>query len=334
MRRGARRTPRTASAWGRRGARPAARAWPCSASSSRRLPCVRSWWSDEYALGPTASSIAIDRSTIESSTPGARGAGERGHLLEEEPVHPPRLGRLADRPGRATRVSAVIPAWAERYTYFSQSARETWGVSSAGIDGRLARGEEGSRARRLGAVELAEDDAAEQRVADDAGRLDGGEHLGHPAEDVPGAEDARELVLVVHAVLDRAARRCRTRAAGRIDLGGALRVERLHAEEDEVGGRAAVEPLHRRRAHQPLAVDGGHDAEPALPDGGGVRPAGDEGDVLPRPRQLGAEVAAGAAGAHHHDAHRRLRVGYHQPRRLKKYRSPAATAAMRLRAAG
>ena len=169
--------------------------------------------------------------------------------------------------------------------------------------GALAGLKEGPPALARAAVHLAEDEATQEPVADDARRLDGRQHLGHASHHVPGPQDGLELLLVFHAVLDRQHARALPND-GLDGLAGAVRVERLDAEEDEVSRRQAFQVLDHGRADHPLAVDGRLHAEPMRPDGLEVRAARDEGNVLTRPRELGAEVSAGPARSHHDDAHR------------------------------
>ena len=116
-------------------------------------------------------------------------------------------------------------------------------------------------------------------------------------------KDALELLYVVHAVQDR-----QHAGAGPHDgLDGfarAIGIEGLDAEEDQLGGRQAIQPLDDGRLNHPLAVDRRLHAETVGADGFQVRASRHERHVLPRPRELRPEVAAGAARSHHDDAHR------------------------------
>ena len=138
------------------------------------------------------------------------------------------------------------------------------------------------------------------------GPRDGGKDQGHAPEHVPRAHDPFELLLVVDAILDGEDAGVRA-DDGQKRLRCALRVERLDAEEDEVGGREAVEALDGGRLHGPASLGGGGDGQSPRLDGPQVLAAGHEGDVLPRPRQLGAEVTARASRSHDDDAHLALR---------------------------
>ena len=173
------------------------------------------------------------------------------------------------------------------------------GTRSAGITAR-SHAEEGRSARLL-AVHLAER-MPEQAVADHAGRLDGGEHLRDAGDHVARAQDGRQLVLVVHAILDgeHAGLRPHHGADG---LRGRLGVERLHAEEHEIGRRQPVQPLHRGGADVELALQRRLDAEPIRLDGPEMLAPRHEGHVLSCAGELGPEESARAPAPHHHDAH-------------------------------
>src|SRR6266850_6660473 len=143
-------------------------------------------------------------------------------------------------------------------------------------------------------------------MLNDAGPRDGGEDEGHASQHVPRAHDPLELLLVVDAVLDGENSGVRA-DDGKKRLGRALRVEGLDAEEDEVGGRRAVETLDGGRRHRPASLGGGGDGQSSRLDGPQMLAAGHKGDVLSRPRELGAEVPARAARSHDDDPHLALR---------------------------
>src|SRR5207249_2144671 len=150
-------------------------------------------------------------------------------------------------------------------------------------------------------VELAEDDPAEEVVRDHAGALDEREHRGGAAHRVAGAEDLVELGLVVDAVLEREDGGLGT-DDGADTLSGRLRVERLHAEEDDVGAGEVADVLHGRGTDDPLALDGGSDAQPVAPDRREVLAACDQRDRLAGARELRAAfpedgILAGERGA-------------------------------------
>src|SRR5215470_12941191 len=151
---------------------------------------------------------------------------------------------------------------------------------------------------------------------------DGGEDLRDAAHRVPGPEDLRKLVLVVHAVLDR--EHARVRPDDRLDdLGPVLRVERLDAEQDQIGRREAIQTLDGGSANRPLALDRGLDPQSALANGSEMLAARDERHVLPRPRELRAEVSARSAAPHHDDAHLIPSVGSTRWTRLGLLRTEA-----------
>jgi len=77
------------------------------------------------------------------------------------------------------------------------------GASSARTPAWVKAAAQRLQPRAGAAVELAEDDVAGEAMGDDAGRLDGGEHVGDAAHGVAGPQHAVERLLVVDAVLQR-----------------------------------------------------------------------------------------------------------------------------------
>ena len=231
----------------------------------------------------------------------AFGRAEGDHLVDDPAVHRARFRQRAEHARRAAREPGHPGLGHQVHVLLPEGAHDP--VRDLGGDLRAsARRQKGARPLRLRPVHLAQEDTAEQHVGDDAGRLDRGEHLGDPAEHVARAEDAGELVLVVDAVLDR--EHARAGPDHRTDrLRGALRVERLHAEEHEIGGGKPVQPLDRRHLHHRFALDGGLDPKPVLSHRREMRAAGHERHVLPRPRQLRPEIPPCPSRPHHDDPH-------------------------------
>ena len=201
------------------------------------------------------------------------------------------------------RVSAVIPACAVRYTYFSQSVRITSVEISAGIDARSHAARK-ARARALVLpAHLAEDDAAEKRVRDDAGPGDRREDLGDPTQDVAGAEDGAPACPRCPRRSGWTARRCPGPTTGRM-AAAALSVSNDFTQNStRSAGAQAVDPVDRGSAHRPLALHRRGDPQAMRANGGQVSAARHERDLLPRAGELRAEEAAGATRPHHDDAH-------------------------------
>ena len=152
-------------------------------------------------------------------------------------------------------------------------------------------------------VPLAELDlGGDARVAHVAGRDDRAHDLAEPAQHALGPEDGRQLVRGGDAVLQRHHERVRAeqraqRARGLGHLPG------LDADQDDVDGPDPREVVVRfRRRDREVALHA-VDAQPALADGGEVRPARDERDRLPRLREASAEVRADPARADDRDPH-------------------------------
>ena len=90
-------------------------------------------------------------------------------------------------------------------------------------------------------------------MSDDSGAVDGSEDLRHAPQHVTSAQDPDQLLLIVHAVLDR--QHAGLQADHWPDDGrGVLGVEGFDAEEHHVGGRLAVELLEGAGLHDPFAV--------------------------------------------------------------------------------
>ena len=237
------------------------------------------------------------------------GPGQRRELFDQPPVHAPRLRHRADDADRRA---------GERGHPGLRADQEVLLPEDAGDVGRHLRGHTGGGERRPQAlqararapVELAERQPPAESVDDDAGRLDRGEHPRHATHGVPGAQAAGERVLIVHAVLQRHDRRLRAdrRADG---LGRRGRVERLHAEEDDVDGRQLARVVRRVDLDRPFAVGRRAHAQPVAPDRIQVRPAGQEAHRHAGPGQPRAEEPTHPTGADHEHAH------HHHPRCLK-----------------
>src|SRR4029450_5762178 len=137
---------------------------------------------------------------------------------------------------------------------------------------------------------------------DDAGTLDGREHLGHAPERAPHAERSVDFVLVVHAVLEREHGRVGAedgpQATGRV-----LRIERLDAEDDGVSPRDTLETLDHRRTDDAVALDRRADSEARAAHRFEVRAARHHRQRGAPTQELRAEIAADATRPHHHDVH-------------------------------
>src|SRR2546422_6516637 len=175
--------------------------------------------------------------------------------------------------------------------------------SELGVDSGAGEGPgQRLRWRRQPPVELAEDDPAGEVVGDDAGPVDGREHLGDATHRATGAQDLIDRVLVVDAILEGEDGRAGS-DDGADALGGRLGVERLHAEEDDLGRGEATNVLDGREADDGLALDGGADAQAVALDRRQMLAPRDQRDRLTGARELRAEVTADAARAHDDDVH-------------------------------
>src|SRR5437016_4682886 len=117
-----------------------------------------------------------------------------------------------------------------------------------------------------------------------------------------GAQDFVDRVLVVDAILEGEDGRVGS-DDGADALGGRLGVERLHAEEDDLGRGEATNVLDGREADDGLALDGRADAQAVALDRRQMLAPCDQRDRLAAARELRAEVAADAARAHDDDVH-------------------------------
>src|SRR5437667_363977 len=233
--------------------------------------------------------------------PGLRRGGQRDDLLDDRPEHPPALRRVANDADRAARECGHACHRADQHVLLPECApdvRRELGVDRGAGEAPGQR----LRARRQPPVELAEDDPAGEVVGDDAGPVDGREHPGDAAHGGTGAQDLVDRVVVVEAVLEGEDGRVGS-DDGADALGGRLGVERLHAEEDDLGRGEATNILDGREADDGLALDGRADAQAVALDRPQMLAPRDQRDRLAGTRELRAEVTADAARAHDDDVH-------------------------------
>ena len=208
------------------------------------------------------------------------------------------------------RVSAVIPACAQISRYFSQRTRVMSVATSAATPAAV--------------------NAARRRSRRGLARPSSSPNASRPPSRwtmTPGASIAANT----HATPPTACPAPRLRAsasslstpfcsdttavsgpiAGRMRLGRRGRVERLHAEEDDVDGRQLARVVRRVDLDRPFAVGRRAHAQPVAPDRIQVRPAGQEAHRHAGPGQPRAEEPTHPTGADHEHAH------HHHPRCLK-----------------
>ncbi len=205
-------------------------------------------------------------------------APERGHLLEQAPVHPARLGQLADRADRAPQQRGHAGVRSQEHVLLPEGADDA-GRDLGGDPRALERGEEGARAWRHAIVHLPEGDAPAARWPMTPGSSMMAKTTATPPSTAPGPSSRPRIVLVVHAVLDGEHRRLGPDDGPHRRRRG-LRVVRLHAEQHEVGWGQPVEPLDDRRPRDPLSLGRRAHEEPARADRLEVRSPRHERHVL------------------------------------------------------
>ncbi|PYN40271.1 MAG: hypothetical protein DMD95_22315 [Candidatus Rokuibacteriota bacterium] len=255
--------------------------------------------------GPTAGRNGLDDlqglvdRVVRQGHPGR--ARESRDLLDERAAQSPGRRRVTDDTERLAREGGRPGDGAEQDVFLPERPPNVAGQLGWNLGAR-ERVAQPLRPRAHAAVQLAEDDAPERGVPDDARRLDRREDLRDAAHRPPGSHLRVDLVFVVDAVLEREHRR--VRAQDRPEpRGRVLRVERLDAEENGVGARDALETLDRRRPHGGVALDRGADREPGAADRLEVGAASDHRHLGSPAQELRAEVAADATRPHDHDVH-------------------------------
>ena len=240
----------------------------------------------------------IDRVACQIDAGGARDGRD---LLDDHPEQPPRGRRVADDADRLARHGGGSADRADQEVFLPERAANGLGELDRDLGAR-ERVTQPLGPLADASVQLAEDDAARGVVPDHAGRLDRREHLRDSAHRPPGAEPGIDLVLVVHAVLER--EHGRVGAQDRPETrGGVVRVERFDAEEHGVRPVDALEPLDGPGPYDRVALARRPDGEAGPLDRVQVRAARDEGDLLAGALELRAEVPADPTGPHHHDVH-------------------------------
>ena len=164
-----------------------------------------------------------------------------------------------------------------------------------------ARRSKGIHARAGLTVEFTEYQSLQgAAVPDDAGLHYRSSNIAQAPDHVITADDLRDPIDSINAILERDHGSLRTDDRAN-SLRGCFGIPKLHRDDHNIYRRHAVHALDRVHAAQVYWSNGALDAQTIPLYRSQVLSARDERQSVTRCRQSGAEVAAEAAGAHHHD---------------------------------